>query len=183
MRARLEADEGVSSTTERRHRRSHSRRPAILRGQYGVSTGFQQAPFFQVQTPAFVLLAVDTGVLRRVDREELTWLRAALEASRGKMVMAVLGHPFFAGGHDVSTGDEDFMALRNLLREYDVRVVMAGDTHDLEYYPEVRDDRGRRRDRAPLREWRRRRVSELRDVAGVAGRGRDVAVGLLSEPA
>ena len=80
---------------------------------------------------------MDTGVLRRVDEQELTWLRAALEASRGKMVMAVLGHPFFAGGQDLSTGDERFTAIRDLLREYDVRVVMAGDTHDLEYYPEI----------------------------------------------
>jgi 3',5'-cyclic AMP phosphodiesterase CpdA len=135
MRARLEADDGVSSTTDGVID-DLIRKAGDLRGQYGVPTGFQQAPFFQVQTPAFVLLGVDTGVLRRVDQEELTWLRAALEASRGKMVMAVLGHPFFAGGHDVSTGDADFTALRNLLREYDVRVVMAGDTHDLEYYPE-----------------------------------------------
>ena len=105
MRARIEADEGVSSTTDAGIEEL-IRKADFLRGQYGVSTGFQQAPFFQVQTPAFALLAVDTGVLRRVDREELTWLRAALEASRGKMVMAVLGHPFFAGGHDVSAGDE-----------------------------------------------------------------------------
>jgi len=136
MRARIEADEGVSSTTDAGIE-ALIKQAGTLRGQYGVPTGFQQAPFFQVQTPAFVLLAVDTGVLRRVDRRELTWLRAALEASRGKMVMAVLGHPLFAGGHDVSAGDEHFMAVRSLLREYGVHVVMAGDTHDLEYYLEA----------------------------------------------
>ena len=48
--------------------------------------------------------------------------------------MAVLGHPFFAGGHDVARDDDEFMALRELLRAHGVRVVMAGDTHDLEYY-------------------------------------------------
>jgi hypothetical protein len=53
------------------------------------------------------------------------------------MVMAVLGHPLFAGGYDVSAGDEHFMAVRSLLREYGVRIVMAGDTHDLEYYLEA----------------------------------------------
>ena len=77
-------------------------------------------------------------MLRGVDPEQLAWLRAALEASRGKMVMAVLGHPFFAGGHDVARDDDEFMALRELLRAHDVRVVMAGDTHDLEYYREPR---------------------------------------------
>jgi 3',5'-cyclic AMP phosphodiesterase CpdA len=136
MRARIEADEGVSSTTDAGIE-DLIRKAGTLRGQYGVPTGFQQAPFFQVQTPAFVLLAVDTGVMRRVDRKQLAWLRAALEASRGKMVMAVLGHPLFAGGHDVSAGDEHFMAVRSLLREYGVRIVMAGDTHDLEYYLEA----------------------------------------------
>ena len=134
MRARLEADQGVSSTTGAVIENLISQ-AGTLRGQYGVPTGFQQAPFFQVQTPTFVLLAVDTGVLRRVDAAELTWLRAALDAARGKMVMAVLGHPFFAGGHDLSTDDDNFMTVRNLLREYGVRIVMAGDTHDLEYYP------------------------------------------------
>jgi 3',5'-cyclic AMP phosphodiesterase CpdA len=136
MRARIEADEGVSSTTDAGIE-DLIRKAGTLRGQYGVPTGFQQAPFFQVQTPAFVLLAVDTGVMRRVDRKQLAWLRAALEASRGKMVMAVLGHPLFAGGHDLSAGDEHFMAVRSLLREYGVRIVMAGDTHDLEYYLEA----------------------------------------------
>jgi hypothetical protein len=66
----------------------------------------------------------------------MAWLRAALEASRGKTVMAILGHPFFAGGNDTSAGDEGFTAIRDLLRQYDVRLIMAGDTHDLEYYAE-----------------------------------------------
>ncbi len=105
-----------------------------------MPTGAQHAPFFQVQTPHFALLAVDTGVLRGVDAEQLAWLRAALEQARGKMVMAVLGHPFFAGGHDVARDDDEFMALRQLLRAHGVRVVMAGDTHDLEYYREPLDD-------------------------------------------
>jgi hypothetical protein len=52
------------------------------------------------------------------------------------MVMAVLGHPFLAGGHDVARADEHFTAVRNLLRTYGVAIVMAGDTHDLEYYRE-----------------------------------------------
>jgi hypothetical protein len=143
MRARIQTDGGVSSTTDATVE-ALIKRAAFFRRQYGVPTGFQQAPFFQLQTPAFALLAIDTGVLRTVDREELTWLRAALDASRGKMIMAVLGHPFFAGGHDVAADDERFMAVRNILREYGVRIIMAGDTHDLEYYPEVIKDSGGR---------------------------------------
>jgi 3',5'-cyclic AMP phosphodiesterase CpdA len=135
MRARIEADEGMSSTTGARIEELISR-AAFLRRQYGVPTGSQQAPFFQLQTPSFALIAVDTGVLRGVDAEQLTWLRSALEASRGKMVMAILGHPFFAGGHDVSRDDTEFSELRQLLRAHGVRIVMAGDTHDLEHYQE-----------------------------------------------
>jgi hypothetical protein len=135
MRARIEADKGLSSTTEARID-EYIQKADFLRQQYGVRTGEQRAPFFEVQTPTFALLAVDTGVLRGVDGQELAWLRGALDRSRGKLVMAVLGHPFFAGGHDVSQGSEDFTALRELLRAHDVRVIMAGDTHDLEYYRE-----------------------------------------------
>ncbi len=146
MRARIATDKGVTSTTDARLD-GFVKTADFLRRQYGVPTGFQQAPFFQVQTPAFALLAVDTGVLRTVDPEEWAWLTAALEASRGKMVMAVLGHPFFAGGRDTSTGDEGFTQIRDLFRQYDVRLVMAGDTHDLEYYAE------RTRDGATVHHW------------------------------
>jgi 3',5'-cyclic AMP phosphodiesterase CpdA len=135
MRARIEADGGLSSTTDATIE-EFIQRADFLRRQYGVPTGAQHAPFFQIQTPSFALLAVDTGVLRGVDPEELTWLRAALSASRGKLLMVVLGHPFFAGGHDVARDDEEFMAVRELLRAHAVNVVMAGDTHDLEYYRE-----------------------------------------------
>ena len=135
MRARIAEDEGLSSTTDARIE-EFIERARLLRRQYRVPTGVQQAPFFQIQTPRFALLAVDTGVLRGVDAEQLVWLRAALERARGKMVMAVLGHPFFAGGHDVTGGDEELTELRELLRSHGVRVVMAGDTHDLEYYRE-----------------------------------------------
>ena len=135
MRARIAADGGVSSTTDARIEEL-IQRADFLRRQYAVPTGAQQASFFQLQTPAFALIAVDTGVLRGVDPAQLQWLRAALDASRGKMVMAVLGHPFFAGGHDVARDDDEFMAVRDLLRAHGVSIVMAGDTHDLEYYEE-----------------------------------------------
>ena len=135
MRARIAEDGGLSTTTDARIE-EYINRAGFLRQHYGVPTGHQQAPFFQIQTPQFALLAIDTGVLRGVDAEEMTWLKAALAGSRGKMVMAVLGHPFLAGGHDLARDDDEFTALRDLLRAHDVRVIMAGDTHDLEYYEE-----------------------------------------------
>ena len=137
IRARVEADLRVTSTTDDRID-DLIRGAEQLRRDYGVPTGFQRAPFFEIQTDRFALLAVDTGVLRRIDPVQSAWLDAALDRASGKFIMAVLGHPFFAGGQDVTTGDEDFAQIRSRLLARAVRIVMAGDTHDLEYYNETR---------------------------------------------
>jgi hypothetical protein len=50
--------------------------------------------------------------------------------------MAIVGHPFYAGGHDVTLDDEPFTHLKKLLLRHDARIMMAGDTHDFEYYAE-----------------------------------------------
>ncbi len=130
-----------------------------------MPTGFQRAPFFEIQTDDFALICVDTGVVKRVDAEQWSWLQSALERARGKLVMAVLGHPFFAGGSLQTDGYEEFAELRRLLREHDVAIIMAGDTHDLEYYVEPQPTGA---GGPSLRQRWRRRVSELRDVARVA---------------
>ena len=135
MRARVETDLRLTSTTGDRIE-GLIRQAAWLREQYDVPTGFQRAPFFEIQTDGFALICVDTGVVKRVDAEQWSWLQSALERARGKLVMAVLGHPFFAGGSPQTDGYEDFIELRRLLREHDVAIIMAGDTHDLEYYVE-----------------------------------------------
>jgi 3',5'-cyclic AMP phosphodiesterase CpdA/uncharacterized membrane protein HdeD (DUF308 family) len=135
MRARVEADHRLTSTTDGRIS-ALLEQAAHLRAAYRVPTGFQRAPYFQVQAERFALIAVDTGVLRRIDPDQWAWLRKALGHARGKFTMVILGHPFYAGGHDQAAGDADFEALHQLLREHQVAVVMAGDTHDLEWYVE-----------------------------------------------
>ncbi len=137
MQARVDADLNISASTEE-HIDSLIRRAAFLRGQYGVPTGFQQAPFFQVQTGRFALFVADTGVRKRLDDAQLDWLRAALESASGKFKMVILGHPLYASGEYRAAEGTDFRALHDLLRRHQVRVVMAGDTHDLEYYREAR---------------------------------------------
>jgi hypothetical protein len=127
-----------------------------------VSTGWQRGPFFELQTERFALIAVDTGVLRRVDTAQWQWLKAALERSRGKFTMVIPGHPLYAGGryqggeeepiagewvaqdhsfpiggHSGGAEAESFAALHRLLREHQVAVVMAGDTHYFEHYRET----------------------------------------------
>jgi uncharacterized membrane protein HdeD (DUF308 family) len=161
MRARLETDKRLTTTTDSRIDRL-IREAARLRQEFGVSTGWQRGPFFEVQTEQFALIAVDTGVLRQVDTAQWQWLKEALERSRGKFIMVIPGHPLYAGGR-YQGGEEDpiagewvaqdhsfpvsghprgaevepFAALHRLLREYQVEVVMAGDTHYFEHYRET----------------------------------------------
>ena len=143
---RVDADLGLTSTTERRIDRLIGE-AARLRRLYGVSAGTQRAVFFELQTERFALLAIDTGILRTVDERQWAWLERALERSRGKFTMAIVGHPRFAGGHDTVLTDEgrdaskfpkDLGALYRLLTLSKVRVAMAGDTHDFEYYRKYR---------------------------------------------
>jgi len=144
LAARADADLGLTSTNARRIDKLMAE-AGRLRGLYGVSVGTQRAPFFELQTENFALLAIDTGILRTVDERQWAWLERALGRSRGKFTMAIVGHPRFAGGHDVAqTGEghdvsepsEAFAALYRLLATHDVRIAMAGDTHDFEYYRE-----------------------------------------------
>jgi calcineurin-like phosphoesterase family protein len=133
MRARADSELRLTSTTSERidgligeaHR---------LRAEYEVPTGEQRGPFFELQTDRFALVAIDTGIVKRIDRVQWAWLESALGRAAGKLTMAVVGHPFYAGGHDLTRDDEDFARLKRLLIDRGVAIVMAGDTHDLEYY-------------------------------------------------
>jgi len=135
MRARVEADNRLTSTTNDRIGWLIGE-AARLQREYEVPTRFQQAPYFQIQTDRFALIAVDTGVLRRVDPDQLAWLRAALDRSGDKFKMVILGHPLYSGGLYQAAGDADFTVIHELLRQHQVDLVMAGDTHDLELYLE-----------------------------------------------
>jgi hypothetical protein len=144
IEARVEADYGLTSTNARRMDKLVAE-AARLRGLYGVDVAHQRAPFFEVQTEDFALLAIDTGILRSVDGRQWAWLERALDRSRGKFTMAIVGHPRFAGGHDtppvaeggdVSDASASFAALYRLLASRNVKIAMAGDTHDFEYYKE-----------------------------------------------
>ncbi len=110
-----------------------------LRREYQVRTGFQGAPFFEIHAERFALIAADTGIRRRLDARQHAWFVSALERARGKFVMVLLGHPLFAGGHAQAAGDPAFAEIHELLRQHRVPLVMAGDTHDFEYYREVYD--------------------------------------------
>lgn len=160
MQARVVTDNRLTTTTETRIE-DMIREAARLRREFGVKTGAQHGPFFEIQADRFALIAVDTGVLRRVENKQWQWIKGALERSKGKFTMVILGHPLYAGGR--YQGDPDavpagemagednapellgnrlgpettsFTAIHQLLREHQVQVVMAGDTHYFESYRE-----------------------------------------------
>ena len=127
IRARIVADNRITTTTDARIEELIGK-AAFYREQYGVPTGFQRAPFFDVQTDEFALIAVDTGVARTVDPVQWRWLEAALDEARRKLVLAVLGHPFYAGGAYLADANDSFARLHALLKRHGVPIVMAGDT-------------------------------------------------------
>jgi hypothetical protein len=144
IEARANADLGLTSTNARRVDWLVAE-ASRLRQLYRVNVAAQRAPFFELQTEDFALLAIDTGILRSVDARQWVWLERALGRSDGKFVMAIVGHPRFAGGgdipsfaegHDVSESAATFAKLYRLLASHNVRIAMAGDTHDFEYYVE-----------------------------------------------
>jgi uncharacterized membrane protein HdeD (DUF308 family)/3',5'-cyclic AMP phosphodiesterase CpdA len=130
--ARVESDLSLSSTTDDRIDRLIAD-AARLRSVYRVPAGRQHGPFFELHREGFSLIAIDTGILRAVDDRQLAWLNAALARAEGHFTLAILGHPFYASGRD-QRGDGSFARVHELLRSRGVRVVMAGDTHDFEYY-------------------------------------------------
>ena len=142
IEARVESDLGLTTTTSRRIDQLIAE-AARLRRLYGVKVGLQRAVYFELQTNDFALLAIDTGILRTIDERQWAWIDRALGRSQGKFTMAIVGHPRFAGGrdipdyaegHDVSSSTDAFAALYRKLASHNVRIAMAGDTHDFEYY-------------------------------------------------
>ena len=98
-------------------------------------TAEQRAPFFEIHGREFSLIAADTGILRRFDPAQSAWFERALARAQGRFTMVILGHPFYAGGAYQGV-DEVFGRIHRLLRQYKIPIVMAGDTHDFEYYRE-----------------------------------------------
>lgn len=160
MHARVAIDNRLTTTTNSRIE-AMIEEAARLRRAYGVQTGWQRGPFFEVQGERFALIAADTGVLRRVDTIQWHWLKAALDRARDKFTMVILGHPLYAGGryqgghegptsgegmaqdgqieilgHRIGAADTDFGSIHELLRDHQVPVIMAGDTHYFEHYQE-----------------------------------------------
>jgi len=105
LAARVKADFGLTSTDQERTDQL-LQQAQRLRTLYEIKNAKQRAPFFELQTKDFALVAIDTGILRTIDDRQLAWLKAALERSKGKFIMAIVGHPKYAGGRDTTKNAE-----------------------------------------------------------------------------
>ena len=144
IEARVEADLGLTSTNARRIDRLMAE-AARLRGLYGVDVGTQRALFFELQTADFALLAIDTGILRTVDSgnghgssersiaagASSSWLSSATPVSQAARIFQR-----WLKATMCPDSPKKFATLYQLLANHDVRIAMAGDTHDFEYYRE-----------------------------------------------
>jgi hypothetical protein len=135
MRARREGDLNLTTTTETRIDDMIAE-AARLREEYQIVAAQQRATFFEILNERFALIVADTGILRRIDDEQFRWLKSALDRAGDRFKMVILGHPLYAAGRYQAAEEEDFARVHDLLRQHAVDVVMAGDTHDFEYYKE-----------------------------------------------
>ncbi len=135
LRARREADLRLTTTTEARID-SMIEQAGFLRREYQIQSALQRAPYFEILADQFSLIAVDTGILRRVDDDQFHWLEGALKRARDRFKLVILGHPLYAAGRYQAGDEEEFAKVHALLKKHAVDVVMGGDTHDFEFYKE-----------------------------------------------
>lgn len=134
LRARLAEDLKTEAVTTDDRFNEITTEAARLRSLYRIRNGLQRAPFFEMHAGGFSLIAVDTGILRRLDDKEKAWLEAALGRAGNNFKMVVLGHPFYVAGMYQGQRDAAFDEIYATLQRFGVDVAMAGDTHDFEFY-------------------------------------------------
>jgi uncharacterized membrane protein HdeD (DUF308 family) len=136
LRARLLADVRTRLINADERFDQMTKEAQRLREYYRIKNGLQRGPFFEFHKPGFSLIAIDTGILRTVDAYEGAWLEQALTRAGKNFKMVVIGHPFYVNGANTAENDPAFTKILETLRRFSVDVVMAGDTHDFEFYKE-----------------------------------------------
>ena len=105
-----------------------------LRQYYRIKNGLQRGSFFEFHAPGFSLIAADTGILRTLDPYQSAWFEQSLTRAGSNYKLVVLGHPFFVAGAGTAANDSEFQKIYETLKRFSVDAVMAGDTHDFEFY-------------------------------------------------
>ncbi|MEO6334745.1 MAG: DUF308 domain-containing protein [Pyrinomonadaceae bacterium] len=137
LRSRLAEDLGTKAVTTGQLFDEITTEAARLRELYGIKNGRQRGPYFEMHRPGFSLIAIDTGILRKIDERQAGWLDAALTRAGTNFKMVILGHPFFVAGKYVGGNDPAFQEIHDTLVRHSVGITLAGDTHDFEFYKEA----------------------------------------------
>ena len=110
---------------------------ARLRELYHIQNGLQRTTYFDMHTPGFSLITLDTGILKTLDEKQHQWLKGSLQRAGDNFKLVVLGHPLYAAGSYQGEHSDSLAELHQLFRQYNVDVTMAGDYHDFEFYREM----------------------------------------------
>ena len=109
---------------------------ARLRELYHIQNGLQRTTYFDLHTPGFSLITLDTGILKTLDEKQRQWLEVSLQRAGDNFKFVVLGHPLYAAGYYQGEHSDSLAELHQLFQQYNVDVTMAGDYHDFEFYRE-----------------------------------------------
>jgi len=134
LRAQVAADLNTDITASEEKFQNMIAEAKRLREYYRVDNGHQRAPFFEIHTPGFSFITVDTGVTKTIDEKEKAWLEDALNRAGENFKFVVLGHPFYVAGGDATEDYPGFKEILETLKRHKVQIAMAGDTHDFEHY-------------------------------------------------
>ncbi len=134
LRSRLAEDLNTDAVSTDQRFDEITKEAERLRSYYRIKNGLQRGSFFEMQSAGFSLIAVDTGILRRIDAKEKEWLEAALKRAGNNFKLIVIGHPFYVAGEYQAADDKEFDEIFRILQRHNVDAVMAGDTHDFEFY-------------------------------------------------
>jgi len=134
LRAQVAADLNTDVTASAEKFNNMIAEAKRLREYYRVDNGHQRAPYFEIHTPGFSFITLDTGVTKTIDDKEKAWLEDALNRAGENFKFVVLGHPFYVAGGDGTEDHPEFAAILETLKRHKVQIAMAGDTHDFEHY-------------------------------------------------
>jgi hypothetical protein len=103
----------------------------------------QPAPYFAIDTPELLILALDTGIHGRLDAEQGRWLIEASEDPRPKLL--ITGKPVYVDNHynpcpiswDGAEAAGGFQTVDDVVRHepFRYRAVIGADVHNYQYYP------------------------------------------------
>jgi Calcineurin-like phosphoesterase len=96
----------------------------------------QPAPYFALDVGELRLVAIDTGITGRIDRDQGAWLREVSQGSRPKVLLT--GKPIYVDGHyDPGAIEDDPTTIDDVVRdpEHHYLAAIGGDIHNYQRYP------------------------------------------------